>query len=77
MALATMTIDPAGTSYTDDEIIGKVNAAAASISRTDAIDFDALNIVITGPPAGHFKIKEINRDDTGLLEITYDDVAES
>jgi hypothetical protein len=75
MALQTMIIDPAGRSYTDDEIIGKVNAAAASIDRADAIDFDALNIVQTGPGTGQFHVKKVNRHTDGTLEIIYDDVA--
>ena len=77
MALATMTIDPTATSYTDDEIVGKINTAAAKISRSDALDYDALNLVITGPAAGEHKVKQLDRLGTGELEVTYDDVAES
>jgi len=76
MALAIMTIDPAATSYTDDEIIAKINAAAAAINRGDAIDYDALNLVITGPAAGKHKVKKLDRSAAGELEVTYEDVAE-
>ena len=41
MAIATMTIDPAGTSYTDDEIVGKVNAAADNITRAGSVEATA------------------------------------
>ncbi len=74
MALATMSIDPNATSYTDDEIVAKINAAADAISRGDAIDYDALNLVVTGPGAGQFKIKKVNRDTDGTLEVVFDDV---
>lgn len=42
MAIQTMQLDPNAQSYTDDEIVGKVNSAAAAITRADAIDGTAL-----------------------------------
>ncbi len=74
MALASMTIDPNATSYTDDEIVAKINAAANAIDRGDSIDFDALNLVVTGPGSGQFKVKKVNRDTDGTLEVVFDDV---
>lgn len=41
MAIATMTIDPAGTAYTDDEIVGKVNSASANITRASSVEATA------------------------------------
>lgn len=38
-----MQLDPNAASYTDDEIVGKINAATATISRADAIDGAALS----------------------------------
>jgi len=38
-------LDPNAQSYTDDEIVGKVNAAADPITRADAIDPSALGAV--------------------------------
>lgn len=38
MALQTMVLDPNAQSYTDDEIVGKVNTAAVTISRAGAVD---------------------------------------
>ena len=31
----------------------------------------------TNPTSGEYKVVEIQRDDSGNLEVTYDDVAES
>ena len=42
MAIQSMQLDPNAASYTDDEIVGKVNSATAAISRSDAIDGAAL-----------------------------------
>lgn len=42
MAIQTMVIDPDATFYTDDEIVGKVNAAAANISRLDSVEIAAV-----------------------------------
>jgi len=74
MALQTITLDPNAQALTDDDIVTAINNATSSISRTDAIDFDALNIVITGPPSGQHKVKKADVDDTGKLVVTYDDV---
>ncbi len=38
MALAAFQLDPNATSYTDDEIVGKVNTAAADITRAGSVD---------------------------------------
>lgn len=40
--MGKMTLDPNAQSYTDDEIVGKVNAAAVPISRVDAVEDPAL-----------------------------------
>lgn len=37
MALQTMTLDPNAAVYTDDEIVGKVNAASAQITRAGSV----------------------------------------
>lgn len=73
MAIQTLTLDPTATGLTDDQIVSKINNATSAISRTDALDYDALNIVITGPPAGHFKVKKVDVDDENKLSISYDD----
>lgn len=75
MALQTLTIDPAATSYSDNDIVSKVNGATNQITRVDALDYDALNIVTTGPPSGHFKVKKVNVDNTNKVSVVYDDVA--
>lgn len=38
MAIQSFQLDPNAASYTDDEIVGKVNAAAANISRAGAVE---------------------------------------
>ena len=38
MAIASFTLDPNATSYTDDEIVGKVNSASADITRAGSVD---------------------------------------
>ena len=75
MAIATMTLDPLAASYTDDQIVAKVNTATAKITRVDAIDTDLLNLVKTEPTTGEFKVKSIHRDSTGKFGVKYDDVA--
>jgi len=40
--MGKMTLDPNAQSYTDDEIVGKVNAAAVPITRVDAVEDPAL-----------------------------------
>ena len=42
MAIQSMQLDPNAASYTDDEIVGKVNSATAQITRASAVDADAL-----------------------------------
>ena len=37
MAIATMLLDPNAVSYTDDEIVGKVNTASANITRASSV----------------------------------------
>jgi len=37
MAIASMTLDPNAASYTDDEIVAKVNAASTQITRASAV----------------------------------------
>ena len=38
MAIASMSLDPNAQSYTDDEIVGKVNTATADITRAGSVD---------------------------------------
>jgi len=47
MVKQSFVLDPNAQSYTDDEIVGKVNAAAVAITRADAIDGAALGGVDT------------------------------
>jgi len=45
MAIVSIQLDPNAQSYTDDEIVGKVNAAAANISRAGSVEATARPIV--------------------------------
>ena len=75
MAIASMELDPnAADELTPDEVIAKVNSASTQITRADAIDTDALDIVQTKPIAGEYKIKQIQRTSDGKLDVEYDDV---
>lgn len=38
MVIASFQLDPNATSYTDDEIVGKVNTATADITRAGSVD---------------------------------------
>lgn len=37
MAIASLTLDPNAAAYTDNEIVGKVNAATANITRASSV----------------------------------------
>ena len=38
MAIASMVLDPNAAAYTDDEIVGKINTATATITRASSVD---------------------------------------
>lgn len=38
MAIASFQLDPNAASYTDDEIVGKINSATATITRASSVD---------------------------------------
>ena len=42
MSIQSFTLDPNAQAYTDDEIVGKINSASAQITRSSAVDADAL-----------------------------------
>jgi len=44
MAIVSILLDPAAVVYTDDEIVGKINAAAVNISRADAVESAAVDL---------------------------------
>ncbi len=138
MTIQTMTLDPAAASYTDDEIVGKVNAATSQITRAssvaaaarpivagevdatalatgaiktklgteadgdklvsaslaaaagvtnaqvaagaakanlDAMTDTARGYVKTSPTTGQFRVVAVQRDATGKMAVSYDDVA--
>ncbi len=75
MAIQSVEIDPTATDdQTGDEIIAAFDAGSSAITRESALDQDNLNIVKTGPGTGQNKIKNIQRQPTGNIELDYDDV---
>ena len=77
MALQTMELDPNATSYTNDEIVTKINGASNQITREAALSQDDLNILKTNPVIGEFYVKNVHRGSDGKLQIEYDDEAVS
>jgi hypothetical protein len=138
MAIQTMLLDPNAASYTDDQIVGKINTASAQITRAgsvaaaarpiaalevdagkiaagaiktkltgeadgsklttselaaaagivnaqvvagqakanlDALADTARGYIKTSPTTGQFKVVAVQRDSTGKLQASYDDVA--
>ena len=75
MAIQSFQLDPNAQAYTDDEIVAKINAATDAITRESALSQDSLNIVKTNPAGSEYKIKNIQRDANGKLDIEYDDTA--
>lgn len=62
MATQSMTLDPDAQSYTDDEIVGKINTAAAQITRASSVaaaarPIAALEVDDTKLAAGAIKTK--------------------
>ena len=47
MAIQSMQLDPNAQSYTDDEIVGKVNTATANITRSGCIESTAASALDT------------------------------
>lgn len=72
MAIQSMQLDPNAASYTDDEIVGKINSAAAAISRADAIDGAALGAC----DSDDLGEGSSNKYDTGAPPSTTDDLSE-
>ena len=120
MVKQSFVLDPNAQSYTDDQIVAKVNAATATITRVGFTDLDKISdgttnksytdteksklggveagatadqtgaemrdlivaladtdrkIVITEPVTNEFKVLSVQRDATGKLKVSYDDVA--
>jgi len=64
MAIQEMELDPNAAAYTDDEIVGKVNAAAVNISRADAVESAAVDL--SGKDSDALAEGATNKYDTGL-----------
>jgi len=62
MAIEKVYLDPNAVTYTDDEIVGKVNAAAANITKAGAIESTALS----GVDSDDIGEGSTNKYDTGV-----------
>ncbi len=77
MAIQSIQLDPDATDdQTGDEIVAAIDAGSSSITRDGALDQDSLNLVKTNPAAGENKVKNVQRQADGLVDIEYDDVPE-
>ncbi len=74
MAIVVIYLDPNTAPDTGDDIIDKINLANNSISRTDAVDADSLDLVKTIPISGDMKVKSISIGADGKIAVSYDDV---
>lgn len=72
MAIQSMQLDPNAASYTDDEIVGKVNSAAANITRAGAIEGTAASAL----DSDDISEGTSNKYDTGTPPSTTDDLTE-
>jgi hypothetical protein len=72
MAIQTMLLDPNAASYTDDQIVGKVNSASASITRASSVSaaarpIAALEVTSAMIAAGAIKTKLAGEADGSKL----------
>jgi len=72
MAIASMQLDPNAAAYTDDEIVGKINAATANITRANSVSAAARPIAAgevdaTAIAAGAIKTKLGDESDGNKL----------
>ena len=63
-----------GVEYSDDEIVAKINAAVAKITRLDAVESSAIDL--SGKSADDIAEGTINKYDTGAPPLTTDDLLE-
>ena len=72
MAIQSMQLDPNAASYTDDEIVGKINTASANITRAGCIEGTAAS-ALDSDDIGE---GSSNLYDTGAPPTTTDDLSE-
>lgn len=75
MAKASMQLDPDAQSYTDDEIVGKVNSAAVNVTRANAVESAAVDL--SGKDSDDLSEGVTNKYDTGIPPSDLDDVPDS
>lgn len=77
MVKKSFVLDPNAQAYTDDEIVGKVNAAAVAITRADAIAGAALGAVnLDDVGDGETRLAMTNGEAAKLADIEADATAD-
>ena len=69
-----MVLDPNAQAYTDDEIVGKVNTAAANITRENAVESTAVDL--SGKDSDDLVEGTGNKYDTGAPPATLEDLGD-
>jgi len=72
MAIQSMQLDPNAASYTDDEIVGKINSASANITRAGCIEGTAASAL----DSDDISEGSSNKYDTGVPPSSTDDLSE-
>lgn len=88
MAIQTMSLDPNAAAYADLSDLDPTAAsklagieAGAQVNPADLAALDSTaatklgKAVITNPTTGQFNVVSVQRDATGKLQVSYDDVA--
>jgi hypothetical protein len=89
MAIQTMVLDPNAQGYANlaaldptaaSKLAGIAAGAQVNPANLAALDSTAAsklaNAIITSPTTGQFKVVALQRDSTGKLAVSYDDVAQ-
>jgi len=79
VAITSFTLDPNAQSYTDDQIVGKVNTASANITRAGSVDAAARPVVageIGDPELGTFSVSNTELV-AGVVKTNLDSMADA
>ena len=78
MAIQTMVLDPDAVTYTDDQIVGKVNSASANITRASSVSAAARPIAANEVDTTELAdgAVESGKLDTGVAKTNLDSMAD-
>jgi hypothetical protein len=74
MTKQSFVLDPNAQAYTDDEIVAKVNAASANITRSNAVESSAVDL--SGKDTDDLAEGSGNKYDTGAPPATLEDLSD-